>query len=370
MPHQFLIRNVKCVLLIFLFALAGCSNESLNTSEVAKPVKIEVVGNSSQAQIDHFVGTLRAGLRTELGFESSGRISAIQVDVGDRVRIGQLLATLDEAPARWRLEKAKADQKAAEAALSERRSHLAQQEILAKDKIISATALEVAQASYQQAVSHLEAANASLALSKRDLSLTKIVAPFDGVVVARNAQPFTDVAAGQPILQLDSGTQYEIVTMIPDSIATELSPGSTAHAVIDGLRTDLKLKLLSGRSDNGSLVQAIFQVKSTGSILRTGKSVRVELPRDNNNGYSLPVAAIIPESELGHAKVFVINPASGSLQSREVQVSDQLLPGGRVTIKKGISSGDQVVVAGPSFLHEGQRVKPYQTQTVIQEIHQ
>lgn len=370
MPYKFSARVTQCGLLVFLFAFAGCSNDASNTHEAAKPVKIEVIGNSSKSQTDHFIGTLRAGLRTDLGFESSGRISKILVDVGDRVRVGQPLATLDEAPARWRLEKAKADQKAAEAVLSERKSHLKQQEILAKDRIISSAALEVAQSSYQQAVSLLEAANTNLALSKRDLLLAKIVAPFDGVVVSRNSQPFTDVAAGQSILQLDSGAQYEVVTMIPDSIAVELSPGSLAHAVMDGQRTELRLKLLSGRSDNGSLVQAIFQVKSTGNEFRTGKTVRVELPRDNNTEYSLPMAAVIPENKQGLARVFVINPADGTLQSKVVQIGDQLLPEGRVAIKKGISAGDQIVVAGPSFLHEGQRVTPYKTQTVLHEIHQ
>ncbi|MGR5437883.1 efflux RND transporter periplasmic adaptor subunit, partial [Vibrio owensii] len=109
---------------------------------------------------------------------------------------GQVLARLDESPARWRLNKVEADRAAAAATAVERRAQLQQQEALARDKIISQTALESARAAHQLAQSQLAAADAALATARRDLALTHITAPFDGEIVARLTQPFSDVAPG------------------------------------------------------------------------------------------------------------------------------------------------------------------------------
>ena len=189
-------RLVLCAL-VSAALLSACQPSAAPVADVPRPVKVEVAGGAGQAHADTFVATLRARQRTDLGFESSGRVVAMLVDVGDRVRAGQVLARLDESPARWRLDKATADRAAAAATLAERRTHLRQQEELARDGIISAPALQAAQASHQQAASQLGVAEAAVASARRDLAFTRITAPFDGEIVARQVQPFVDVAAGQ-----------------------------------------------------------------------------------------------------------------------------------------------------------------------------
>src|SRR3954464_225222 len=122
-------------------ALAGgCAKQPDLPAVLPRPVKVEVVAEGAAGGRDTFVGTLRARRRSDLGFEGPGRIAAILVDVGDRVHAGQLLARRGEAPAHWRLDKARADREAAAAALSERVTQLEQNESLAKQQIISAAA--------------------------------------------------------------------------------------------------------------------------------------------------------------------------------------------------------------------------------------
>ena len=99
-----------------------------------------------------------------------------------------------------------------------------------------------------------------MASARRDLAFTRITAPFDGEIVARQVQPFVDVAAGQRVLQMEAGRALEAVVMLPDTIAATLAPGAEAQAVSGTDRVTLTMERLSGRSDNGSLVQAIFRV--------------------------------------------------------------------------------------------------------------
>jgi len=344
--------------------LAACAEHAPPPAAPAKPVKIEIAGDSARQQADSFVGTLRARQRTDLSFETSGRLTLIKADVGDQVHAGQVLAQLDPAPARWRLDKAVADRNAANATLTERQTWLRQQEALARDGIISPAALQAAQASHQLAASQQAAAEAAVATARRDLDLTRITAPFDGQVVSRSAQPFIDVASGQTILQLESGNALELVAQLPDTVAARLKPGMAAQASSGSDRLTVKLERISGRSDNGSLVQAIFRVEQAPASVRSGAAVALELPRQGAQPLTLPASAIIAANDSKGASVFVVR--EGSVLRRPVSTDGRLLPEGRVAITSGVKQGDQVVVAGTAFLNEGQAVVAHRSQTLLQ----
>ncbi|MYN44777.1 efflux RND transporter periplasmic adaptor subunit [Pseudoduganella sp. FT93W] len=348
--------------------LAACAEQAPSTPPTTKPVKVEVAGARAGPTVDSFVGTIRARQRTELSFETYGRLHSIKVDVGDHVRAGQVLAQLDEAPTRWRLDKAVAERKAASVTLTERETWLRQQEALMRDNIIAPAALQLAQASYQQAVSQLTAAEAAVASARRDLELTRITAPFDGRIVARLAQPFVDIAAGQSVLQLEAGQEYELISMLPDVVAEKLAIGKEAFAYSGEQRLALKLARLSSRSENGSLVQAIFQIKDAPANIRSGTVVELELARAEDAQLTLPNTALINANDGKTTNVFIIK--SGSLHRRAITTDGHLLPNGRIAITSGVANGEHVVIAGTAFLKDGQAVVEHQSQTILQGVSQ
>ncbi len=366
-PH----RQALAATALLAALLTGCAEPPPPTAAAPRPVKVERVADSATATHETFIGTLRARQRAELGFEQPGRIAAILVDVGDRVRAGQVLARLDASPAQWRLDKAQADRTAAAAALAERATQLRQHESLARDKIISATALEAAQTQHRLALSQLQAADAALAMARRDLTLSDIKAPFDGEIVARAAQPHSDIAAGQPVLQIEAGQTLEVVSMLPEAVAARLAPGQAATARIGtpaqtGSTHPLKLERLSARSESGSLVQAVFRLDGAAPGLRSGAVVSVELPHATTTaGISVPAPALLPAAEPGSASVFLLDAAQGRLVRRAVQLGKGVLPGGRIPVSAGLHAGDQVVVAGAAFLTEGQAAVQHASTTLL-----
>jgi len=346
--------------------LCACAEPAPPPAPPPKPVKVETAASGAAHAADSFVGTVRAHQRTELSFETPGRIAVLSVDVGDRVRAGQVLAQLDDAPARLRLARAQADLRAAVAALAERRTSLRQQEMLARDGIISPAALQASQASYQSAASQHDAAEAALAAARRDLALTRITAPFDGEIVARRTQPFVDVAAGQSIVQMESGRAIEVVAMLPTALAAPLRPGATAHASDGGAKLTLTLERISARSDDGALVQAVFRVKEASSAVRSGATVSVELPRQDAPALTLPAMALMPGAEADRATVFVVD--NGVLRLRAVRIGERMLPGGRVGIDSGLRGDEKVVVAGTAFLHDAERVVALPALTSLKDV--
>jgi RND family efflux transporter MFP subunit len=354
-------RQAAAVAALLAALLAGCAKEPAPPAIVPRPVKVEVVASDAATASESFIGTLRARQRADLGFESPGRIAAILVDVGDRVRAGQVLARLDESPARWRLEKAEADRASAAAVLAERSTQLHQHESLAKDQIVSATTLESVQTQHRLAASQLQAAEAALGQARRDLALMRLTAPFDGEIVARTAQPHADIGAGQPLLQIEAGQALEVVAMLPEAAASRLAPGQAATAGT----LPLTLERLSARNENGSLVQAVFRIAGAATGLRSGSVVSVDLPRTASAALSVPAPALLPGAGPGAASVFVLDSATHQLVRRAIRLGDGVLPGGRLPVKTGLAAGEQIVVAGVAFLNEGQAVVRQEPQTLL-----
>jgi len=359
----------KAVAAALLTALiAGCARTSPPPPALPRPVKVEAISASAMQASETFVGTVRAHQRSDLGFESSGRISAILVDVGDRVRAGQVLARLDEAPALRRIDKAEADRLAAVASLAERTTQLRQNESLAKDQIVSPVTLESVQTQHRIAQSQLRAAEAASALARRELALSRITAPFDGVIVARNVQPYSDIGSGVAVFQIEAGQTLEVVAMLPEAVAARIAPGEPAQASISrpaqpAAVLPLKLERISSRNDSGSLVQAIFRVDGAAPALRSGAMVSLELPGEASKVASVPAAALLLDTEPGRGKVFVLE--NSRLVGRSVQLGSGLLPDGRIPVTSGLNAGDQVVVAGAAFLNEGQAAVAHASTTLL-----
>jgi RND family efflux transporter MFP subunit len=337
----------------------GCSEGAPAQAPSPRPVKVAVVGAQAADPPAAFVASVRARRRAELAFEAPGRVASVLVEVGDRVRSGQVLASLDTAPAQWRLERAQADRDAAAAQLRERALQLQLQEPLAREQMVSAAALESVRAQHAVAAAQLQAAEAALAAARRDAALARIAAPFDGEIVARTVQPHGEVAAGQAVLQIEAAGELEVVAMLPDGVAARLAPGQAAmarYAAPGGApaAAPLRLERLSARSENGSLVQAIFRFADAAPAVRSGSVMQLELPRDAAPAIAVAPAALLLADQPGTGSVFLLDEARGRVVRRAVRVARQVLADGRIPVLSGLQPGELLVVAGAAFLADGQ----------------
>lgn len=354
---------------LLLAGLAACSQEPHAGNAAPRPVKVEQIGTSEGLAAESFVGTVRAHRHADLGFESGGRIAAILVEVGDSVQMGQPLARLDPATAQAHLAKASADQTAASMTLKEREAQLHRTLQLEHDQVVAHAAVEDAQTQQQAALSQLQAAKAAVALAQREVNLGEIRAPFSGQIVARQAQPFADVAPAQVILQLEATGALEVVLPLPERTASTLKLGQAAQIQLSGSTTVIPATLdkLSGRADNGAQVQAIFRIDGTAPDLRSGSTVAVTLAASGTVALTIPAAALLPGQQPGSGHVFVLDMARQKLQLRSVQVGSTLAANGRIPLLSGVQRGEWVVVTGTPFLIDGQAATRFVPQTLLKD---
>ncbi|GFM80131.1 secretion protein HlyD [Pseudomonas cichorii] len=309
-------------------------------------------------------GVVRQQQRAALAFESSGRLMSLSVDVGALVQKGQVLAKLDDEPARLRLKQAQASVATSLAQALERKRNYQRQQSLFASGSVAQSVVEQAETAWQDASAQQRRAAADLALAQREAERVRLIAPFTGRVVARQVEPFGEVAAGQVVFEIESDGKTQIVAAVPVAQALKMAPGERATAWVASQSTlalDLVLENLSLRADNGLTQTGIFRVENAGEPVPSGVSVVVQLTPDSSRSMTIPMQALVVGDKYSKARVFVYQPAQGKVSARNISLKGVWQ--GRAVIDSGLAEGEQIVVSGVAFLTDGQAVSLFQSST-------
>lgn len=303
-------------------------------------------------------GVVRRRRLLDLAFRQGGRVRAVPVRVGERVRAGQVLAILDQPEARAALAQAAGERAAADAT-----RHQADDEAARATGLDQAGALasaEVRQRAYAADSAHGKAQAAAAAQRRAAAALGegRLLAPAGGVVTAIVAEPGTVVGAGAAVVRLATGAQ-EVEIALPETVAP--APGSSATLQFParpGLVASAQLRVLYPEVDPGSrLRRAVF-------TLAAGTP---ELPINSSATATLAAPAVartvrVPITALGmnrsRAYVMVLTRDGAHVQPQSVQA---LALRGADAIVAGLAPGRLLVVSGIDTLRPGQAVANLQT---------
>lgn len=187
-------------------------------AQVVPPeVPVALVAQRAVGQALVLEGSLQAVQQSTLSAQASGRIAQLQVKAGDRVRAGQVLATIDDRMTQAGVTQAQAQVAQADAQLGNARAHLARtQELFAKG-FVSQSALDVAAAQFKAAQAGASGAVAGQAQSQLAQGFTRLTAPYDGWVLATHAQAGDLAVPGVPVLTVYAPQPIRAVVHVPAS---------------------------------------------------------------------------------------------------------------------------------------------------------
>ena len=348
--------------LIALGALIGCEEQAPPVAENVRAIKTIVVSEQGAGQQRRFPGILEAVDTSSLSFEVPGNTREIKVDVGDRVTEGQDLATLDDTPFRLNVDAAEAEVSRAKANLAEKKTDFDRQSTLYKKDWVSKAAFDQAKAAYDSAASQVDYAISKLNLAKRDLDKAVLRAPFDGVIAAREADPFQEVARGQTIFEIYVEGAMQVALSVPETSIRFISLGTPAKVSFPSESVPHQEGRVSEVGTVASEANA-FTVKVTlvdpPESLRPGMTAEAAMllgSEETEASFLIPLSAIAPGEDAGRGYVFVFDPESSTVRKTAVTGGGGVRDN-RVLIRDGIVAGDIVAVAGVSFLRDGQKVK-------------
>ncbi len=281
-----------------------------------------------------------------------------RVDVGDRVRAGDVLAVLDPGDLQAQARAAQAQLAAAEAELGRARADQARFARLGRDQLVSRSTVDAQNAASAAAQGQVNAARANLDVARNQAAYTQLRAPATGVIAARMAEAGQVVGAGQAVFTLAADGAREVAFAIPEGAAGNVAVGTPVQVALwssSDARLPGRVREIAPAADPASRTYAArATVDAPADALGLGQSARVFMASGGADALSVPLSAVVREN--GATAVFVVEPGDATLELRPVRVG----PYGaeRVPVLDGLRAGDWVVAAGGHLLRAGQKVAP------------
>lgn len=347
------------ILVAIAIGLAGCGED------VAKPLppkKVIVyrVPDILKSRIWSTSGTAKDVLETILSFRVSGMIISLPVDVGQKVKTGDLVAELDPTDYLLEMREAKASLQDILAELRNAKLDYDRKENLVSKDVISQSEFDLA-ASYLDSMKAKAAAqNERISIAKRNLSYTRLFVPEAGTISSVPAEVHTNVGIGEPVVTLNSRGMLEMEVGVPDRLIAMVKlnqPVDIRFDVFRDLNLEGTVKEVGVRSNETSTFPVTISIRTTDKRIRSGMVGEVSFNFKQAEKFKLvvvPAAAVFGLSD-GKKYVWVVD-AEDAVHKREVEIS---LPGdGGLIVQKGLKPQELIVVRGVHSLQEGQKVRP------------
>jgi RND family efflux transporter MFP subunit len=339
--------------LVAALLLAACARQEAPPAAArtpAAPVHAVPVESAALTDTVRAVGVLAPRDEVRLAFKTGGMIDSLTVDVGDRVRRGQVLATLKR-------EEIDAAVSQASEAVEKTRRDLERAKQLRADEVATEEQVQDLTTAYKVAQSGLDAV-------RFNARYARIEAPSDGVVQARLAQADELVQGGQPVLVLgatDSG--WIVRAALADKDAVRVNVGDIAEVSFDafpGQPFPGKVTRVAAAADPMTGTFDIeVEVSPAGARFVRGLVGKVTLGIGNGSR-TAATSTLVPVSALVEASgstgiVYVLDPTGTIARRKQVTVGS--IVGDRVVVEAGLEPGQRVITDGAAWLTEGHPVR-------------
>ena len=350
----------RLVALGLVLLLAGCEASTAPSIKSERPVQVQRVAYESGTSVREFVGVVRARHETDLGFRVAGKIVTRIVNVGDRVRAGDVVARLDPQDAQLQTESASAELAAATSNQAQTVADHQRYMTLRERGFASIADFDRKKLAKDEAEGRVERAKRALELARNQLAYTELKADADGVITATLAEPGQVVAIGQAVARLAHRGEKEAVVALPESGLGEARKAkATVRLWHDRERSfAATLRELSPQADSASRTYAArFTIRDTDDAVAFGMTATVALSIGSDAPVArLPLSAILNRGT-GPA-VYVVD-ANGALVQRPVAIAAYTEDAAILT--SGVSEGDKVVTLGAQKLEAGLKVRTVET---------
>jgi HlyD family secretion protein len=374
-------------LLVILAGLSGGIYAFWNQKPVVEVAVVQKpTGAGGREALLNASGYVTPRRRATIAAKITGRVTGVYFDEGTHVHEGQLLATLDDSDAKKALQSAKADRDASQAAIADlqvqlrnaqiqlrRAEQLQKASVQSQEQLDNArTAADSLQAKIDLAKTQVSAADSRIQVAQQAVDNCTIRAPFDGIVVSKDAQVgemVSPVSAGGGFTRTGIATivdmnSNEIEVDVNESYISRVQPGQPVTAILDAypdweIPSRVRTIIPSADRQKATVKVRISFLKLDPRIL-PDMGIKVTFlgaeQAKQTPGNAAAIAGLVPQTAVrddgGKKVVFLVKDTR--VERRAVTLGGNR--GNDTEIMAGLTAGDTVVVQGPADLHDGQVV--------------
>lgn len=360
--------KLRTRLLITVFAISGivsisCSKKTEVEEYIVRPVRYQKVSLSGGKANRSFSGVSKAGVEANLSFKVSGTLRSINVKVGDKVKKGSLIASLDKTDLQLMYERATVALNNAKVQMQSAKSAFERVSALYENNNASLQDYEGARTAYESAKAMVSSNKRSLQLAGSQLSYGNLRAPMDGIVAQVTVEKNENVMTGQPVIELHSSDDCEVTVGVPETYISRIKEGEMV---------DVMFSSIADRRFKGTISEVSYTINSESStypvsivLLKPTKEIRPGMAADvifhfasdsSKDCIVVPVNTVA-EDQKGRF-VYTITEKENNLATvhkRSVRIGALTREG--IEIVEGLEDGELIVTAGISKLSDSMIVK-------------
>jgi RND family efflux transporter MFP subunit len=305
-------------------------------------------------------GTLRGYVESPVYARATGYLLHWYVDIGARVKQGQLLADLDTPEVDQELAQAVAQRDQTASSLVLAKSSYERWQQLRQRDAVSQQELDERQSTYNQDVANLAAADANVQRLRQLESFKRIVAPFAGVITQRNVDVGDLIDAGsgtsRALFALAQADPLRVYIQLPQAYAENVSIGKdvvVTQAELPGKQFHGTIAHIAGAIDVPTRsLQIEVRLPNPDGVLRPGAYVQVAVPAVAHAEIMVPGNALLFRAE--GPRMAVVD-ANGVVHLRKVVIAQDL--GQTLEIESGIEASDKIIINPSDSVADGDHVK-------------
>lgn len=364
-------RLLVIVAVVTSVAMFGCGHKEAAAPE-SIPVTVQTVATASGAAGGAYSANIIADTQVDIAFKVNGYVQSIlqvkgadghlrNVQAGDAVKAGTVLAVVKDDTYRNSLAKAQSELQNSRASLSKTNADFTRYTHLMEERVVSKADYDAAKQQYESARASVGASQAAVQQAQVDLDDCKLKSPMSALVLDRKIEVGTLVAPNTFGFQIGDTSKVKVVFGVPGAIVGDLKPGAEITASVDAFPGQTFKGAISKVAAVADPNARVFDIEATipnsDGRLRVGMIAALHLPAaaQAKSVLVVPTRAIVrpPDDPKGYAVYVADKDADGKMVATLKKVEIGPVVGDQVSVESGLDAGAQVIIRGADIVSNG-----------------
>lgn len=342
---------------VFLTSCGSEDKKVVTDNSLAIYVKVNQVETNGNSPFLSVSGKIQATNSADLSTKMMGYVNKVHVNVGDKVRKGQLLVSINNSDLQAKSAQVNAGITEARAAFNNAQKDYNRFKNLFADNSASQKEMDDMTANFEMAKARLEAANQMKNEINAQFAYSNIKAPFNGIITSKNVEAGNMANPGIPIISLETPGDFEVMAMVPETEISEIKKGTTVDVLVKSINKTLIGKVTevstSAKNTGGQYLVKIDLDKTDANIL-SGMFTTVQFPIERKTTSAMvliPTEAIVSNGQL--SGVYTVSQSNTALL-RWLRLGRTF--GNQIEVLSGLNADEAYVVSAEGKLFNGAKI--------------
>lgn len=342
------------------FLLASCGSEdkkSIVDNSPAISVKVNQVETNGNSPFLSVSGKIQATNSADLSTRMMGYVNKVHVNVGDKVRKGQLLVSINNSDLQAKRAQVNAGITEATAAFNNAQKDYNRFKNLLADNSASQKEMDDMTANFEMAKARLESANQMKNEVNAQFAYSNITAPFSGTITSKNVQAGNMANPGMPLISIETPENFEVIAMVPETEISDIIKGTAVNVLVKSINKTIEgevAEVSSSAKNTGGQYLVKIDLNKTDANILSGMFTTVQFPvmrKGKSEMTLIPKEAIVVNGQL--SGVYTVSQSNTAIL-RWLRLGRTF--GNQVQVLSGLNADESYIVSAEGKLYNGAKI--------------